>query len=365
MSFITKVSSQLKGLKTIIFLFLFLNVLSLLSLYSSLHQEGQFVGEAIFLRQLIWIGLAWVIFFIFTFINYRIYYSLAFFIYVASLVLVLAVYFAGHQAMGAQRWLSVGGITFQPSEIAKVAIIILMARFFSHPPKNNIFFDFFLPFVFVGLCFFLIINQPDLGSAAMAGLIAFFIGFFSKVKKKYFIFALLLLIVAAPFSWNLLKSYQRDRLTAFINPNIDPLGSGYTIIQSKIAVGSGGAFGKGFLSGTQNQFNFLPERHTDFIFTVIAEEWGFFGAFLLLFIYWLIIKKMLDKTKKIRDPFAYQLTLGIGIYFFLHIFVNIGMALGVLPVVGLPLLLISYGGTHLICTFILLGIFFNISRVYK
>jgi rod shape determining protein RodA len=163
----------------------------------------------------------------------------------------------------------------------------------------------------------------------------------------------------------MLKSYQQKRLTTFINPNIDPLGSGYTIIQSKIAIGSGQLFGKGFLAGTQNQFNFLPERHTDFIFTVIAEEWGFLGSLFILLIYWLIIKKVFDKLKKIRDPFAYYLTLGIGIYFFLHVFINIGMTLGVFPVVGLPLIFISYGGSHLMSTFILLGIFFNISRNYK
>ncbi len=365
MKSIKKIVNEVSGFKTIIFSVLFLNLISIVSLYSSLHQQGQFVGEQILARQLTWILLSWVVFLIFTLINYRLYHSLAFIIYAFSLILIGTVYFAGHEAMGAQRWLSIGGLTFQPSEISKIAIVILMAYFFSRPPKNNFFMDFGLPFLLVAVFALVIINQPDLGSAIMVGLLAFFIGLYSQVKKKYFIWALILMLMAAPLGWNLLKSYQRTRLAAFINPNIDPLGSGYTIIQSKIAVGSGQVFGRGFLSGTQNQFNFLPERHTDFMFTVIAEEWGFLGSLMLLLIYWLIIKKILDKTKKIRDPFAYQLALGIGIYFFLHVFINIGMALGVLPVVGLPLLFISYGGTHLICAFVLLGIFFNISRNYR
>lgn len=360
-----KIFSELSGFKVIVFAVFFLNLISILSLYSSLHQQGEFTGQAILTRQIIWVLLAWAILLIFSLINYRLHYNLSFFFYFFSLILVAAVYLGGYRAMGAQRWLAIGNLTFQPSEIAKVTIIILMARFFSQPPKNNFFLDFCLPFSLVALLSLLIMKQPDLGSAMVTGLIAFFIGLFSKVKKKYFIWSLLVIVLAAPLGWNLLKSYQKARLVAFLNPNSDPLGSGYTIIQSKIAIGSGQLAGKGFLSGTQNQFNFLPERHTDFIFTVIAEEWGFLGALFILFLYWLILKKVLDKTKKIRDPFACQLSLGIAVYIFIHAFINIGMALGILPVVGLPLLFVSYGGSHLFSSFILLGIFFNISRNYK
>jgi rod shape determining protein RodA len=187
-------------------------------------------------------------------------------------------------------------------------------------------------------------------------------GFSSQIKKKHFILLIVLGLAASPLMWNHLKSYQRKRLIVFLNPNVEPLGAGYTIIQSKIAIGSGRIFGKGFLSGTQNQFNFLPERHTDFIFTVIAEEWGFLGCILLLLIYWMVIKKIFETTRHLKDPFAQLLSSGISSLFFLHIFINIGMTLGILPVVGLPLLFISYGGTHLLVSFILLGIFFNICR---
>ncbi|MCF7873583.1 MAG: rod shape-determining protein RodA [Candidatus Omnitrophica bacterium] len=365
MNFLKRISKEFTGLKTIVLSLVLLNLISIASLYSSLHQQGQFVGGDFFSKQLTWIAFSWIVFIIFNFINYRLYYNLSFIIYTLSIILIGAVYFTGHEAMGAQRWLSIGGFSFQPSELSKLAIIIVMARFFSHPPANNFLKDFFLPFSFVGLSAFIIFSQPDLGTAIMVILIAFAIGLFSKVNKKYFVWVLIAVLIAAPFSWTFLKSYQKKRLTAFVNPNIDPLGSGYTIIQSKIAIGSGQVFGKGFLAGTQNQFNFLPERHTDFIFTVIAEEWGFLGSLFLLFIYWLIIKKIFDRLKKIRDPFAYYLTVGIGIYFFLHVFINIGMTLGIFPVVGLPLLFVSYGGSHLISSFILLGIFFNISRNYK
>ncbi len=365
MNLIKKIINNYAGLKTILLSVLLFNLISAVSLYSSLHRQGQFFGGEILSRQLTWIALSWAIFLIFSFINYRLYRNLAFVLYGFGLLLIGIVYLTGYEAMGAQRWISIGGLNLQPSEVSKITIIILMAYFFSQSPKNNFFLDFFLPFSFVGLYVFTIVNQPDLGSAIMIALIAFFMGLFSKIKKKYFLGALILVLVLSPLSWNLLKDYQRARLTAFVNPNVDPLGSGYTIIQSKIAVGSGQIFGRGFLSGTQNQFNFLPERHTDFMFTVIAEEWGFLGSLVLLFIFWLVIKKILDKTKKIRDPFAYQVVLGIGIYFFLHIFINIGMALGILPVVGLPLVFISYGGSHLICSFILLGIFFNITSNYR
>lgn len=365
MLYLKKLTKEFSGLKTVILCIILLNLISIGSLYSSLHQQGQFVGSDILNKQFAWIVLSWLVFIIFNFINYRLYYNLAFPIYAISIILIGAVYLTGYEAMGAQRWISIGGFTFQPSELSKIAIIIIMARFLSRLPANNFLKDFCIPFSFVGFAALMIMKQPDLGTAIIIGLIAFTMGLFSKINKKYFIWVLIFILIAAPFSWNLLKSYQQKRLTVFINPNVDPLGSGYTIIQSKIAVGSGQIFGKGFLAGTQNQFNFLPERHTDFIFTVIAEEWGFLGSFFLLFIYWLILRKIFNKLQKIRDSFAYYLTLGIGIYFFLHIFINIGMTLGIFPVVGLPLLFVSYGGSHLISSFILLGIFFNISRNYK
>jgi len=354
--------SKVSGLKTIVVCLIFLNLLSLFSIYSSLHQGGELTNPTLLYKQLIWIIASWVLLIIFASINYRIYFDASYVIYTLNLLLLLSVYFFGKSAMGAQRWISIFGITFQPSEISKIAIIIILARFFSQNQRRGPFKNFLVPLILVTINALVIFKQPDLGTSLIIVFIFFGLGFFSKIKKRYFIFLIISGLILSPFALRKLEDYQRRRLTVFINPNIDPLGSGYTIIQSKIAIGSGGLTGQGFLAGTQNQFNFLPERHTDFIFTVIAEEWGFLGVLLLLLIYWLILKKILQIAKRLRDSFAYYLCLGISLVFFLHIFINIGMTLGMLPVVGLPLICLSYGGTSLFINFILLGIFFNIAR---
>jgi len=355
-------ASKISGLKTIVVCLILLNLLSLLSIYSSLHQSGELSNPAILYKQIVWIIASWALLILFASINYRIYFDAGYVIYTLNLLLLLLVYFFGKTVMGAQRWISIFGITFQPSEISKIAIIIILARFFSQNERRGAFADFLLPLGLVALNALVIFKQPDLGTALIIVFIFFGLGFFSRIKKHYLIFFILIGLILSPFALKRLEDYQRRRLTVFINPNIDPLGSGYTIIQSKIAIGSGGLTGQGFLAGTQNQFNFLPERHTDFIFTVIAEEWGFLGALFLLLIYWLILKKILQRAKELRDSFAYYLCLGITVIFFLHIFINIGMTLGILPVVGLPLICLSYGGTNLFINFILLGIFFNIAR---
>lgn len=353
---------QIGPIKTIILCLLILSILSLFSLYSSLHQGGDFKGQTTFYRQITWFAIAWLFLIVFSFINYRLYFDLSFIFYAINLILLLIVVFKGKTVMGAQRWLSVGGFTFQPSELAKLVIIFILARFFSSNYQRQLLKGFIIPLVLVLAFAGLIFKQPDLGTALIIIFLFIAMGLASNIKKKYFIFAIIAAIVLCPIGFNFLKEYQKKRLIVFMNPNVDPLGAGYTIIQSKIAIGSGKMLGKGFLSGTQNQFNFLPERHTDFIFTVIAEEWGFVGSLFLLLIYWLILKKILDKTKSLKDPFARLLAYGVGFLFFLHIFINISMTLGILPVVGLPLLFLSYGGTHLVVSFILTGMFFNICR---
>ena len=356
---------KLSGIKIIVFCLLVMNLLSLTSIYSSLHQEGEFIGKSILYRQIIWIAVSWVFLIVFTFINYRYYYGLAYVLYGVNLALLIAVCFFGQKAMGAQRWLSIFGLTFQPSELSKVAIIIVLSRIFSSSEKNRFLQDFMLPLGLVIINALIIFKQPDLGTALIIVFLFFAIGLFSKVNKSYFICLALIVLVLSPFAVGSLKDYQKRRLTVFLNPDIDPLGSGYTIIQSKIAIGSGKILGKGFLAGTQNQFNFLPERHTDFIFTIIAEEWGFVGGVFLLILYWLLLNRILQATSNIRDNFGYFLSLGISLLFFSHIFVNIGMTLGILPVVGLPLIFLSYGGTNLLVSFMLLGVFFNIYRSHK
>jgi len=337
-----------------------LNILSLLAIYSALHQAGEFVGQDILFRQMIWIALSWTALIIFGLINYRIYYNICFIIYGISLVLLLAVEVFGKTVMGAQRWLSVFGFTFQPSEFSKIAIILVMARCFSTSEQKGFLKNFLMPFSLTMLNALIIFKQPDLGTALIIVFLFFGMGLFSRTNKWYFIICIVLGLCLVPAALHSLKDYQRQRLTVFMNPDVDPLGAGYTIIQSKIAIGSGKLTGKGFLAGTQNQFNFMPERHTDFIFTVITEEWGFLGALTLFLIYWFMIRKIIRKAIEARDDYSYLLALGISLLFFLHIFINIGMALGILPVVGLPLIFLSYGGTNLLINFILMGIFLNI-----
>ncbi len=350
--------------KILIACLVLLNIISLTSLYSSLHQGGEFKYKNIFYRQIFWILIFWITICIFSFINYRFYFDAGFLLYGLSVILLIAVKLFGKEIMGAQRWFSFFGINFQPSEFSKLAIVLVLARIFSDETDSSYPFlsKVLFPLLIVLISSFLVFKQPDLGTAAILFLLFFTMGLSSKIKKKYFVGLLIAGIILSPLAWHFLKDYQKKRIAVFINPNVDPLGTGYTIIQSKIAIGSGGFAGKGFLSGTQNQFNFLPERHTDFIFTVIAEEFGFLGGLLLIFIYFLILRVIYKKIEHIKDNFAQFLCVGIYSIFFLHVFINIGMTMGFVPVVGLPLLLLSYGGTHLIITAIFIGIFLNISR---
>jgi rod shape determining protein RodA len=358
----------MKRIKLLLLVCVFvLNVLSLLSLYSALHQAGEVREIGLLYKQMTWTAIGWIFFFIFYFINYRIYYDLSYPLYIISLVVLLAVSFFGKEVMGARRWISVFGMNFQPSEFAKVVIIFLLARSFCRIRETQRVFlkKVIVPFALVLINSFFIFLQPDLGTALIALFLFFIVGFSSRIRKIYFLFLLLVGVSFMPLGWNTLKDYQKKRLLVFLNPNVEPLGAGYTIIQSRIAIGSGKLAGKGFLSGTQNQFNFLPERHTDFIFTVVAEEWGFMCSLFLLVIYYLILRGILAIARESKDEFGFLLCIGIGGLYFLHIFVNIGMTMGILPVVGLPLLFLSYGGTHLLVSFILLGMVFNVAQATK
>jgi len=339
-----------------------LNVISIVCIYSALHQGGVLQNEDIFQKQIIWVAISWVFLIIFSFVNYRLYFDISWPFYAVNIILLVAVDFAGSSALGAQRWLSLGGFNFQPSEFCKVATIFLMARLFSRQDKQGFFNGVLHPLFFILISAALIFKQPDLGTALVVIFLFFSIGLSSNLKKFYFIGMIIAGLIVVPFGWSHLKEYQQKRILVFVNPDTDPLGAGYNIIQSKIAVGSGKLLGKGFLSGTQNQFNFMPERHTDFIFTVLAEEWGFIGSIFLLLLYWLILSKILDIADIAKDEFARLLTIGIGSLFFIHVFINIGMTLGVLPVVGIPLIFMSYGGSNLMINSILIGILINIGR---
>ncbi|RKY38320.1 MAG: rod shape-determining protein RodA [Candidatus Omnitrophota bacterium] len=350
------------SLKIVCVCLVILNILSMLSIYSSLHQAQEFKNQILFYKQIVWIVLGWIFLLIFSFINYRFYFDIGYFLYALNIILLLILEFTGEKIMGAKRWLSFLGVSFQPSEFSKLVLIIVLARIFSSETKKVFSKKILVPLFLVGLNFLFIFRQPDLGTALLCIYIYFFIGFASSLRKRYLVSLLLVGVLISPLGWHLLKDYQKKRLLVFLNPNIEPQGAGYTIIQSKIAIGSGRLWGKGFLSGTQNQFNFLPERHTDFIFTVIAEEEGFVGSLLLIIIYYLLLRHILAIAGKAKDEFGILLGKAITGLFFFQIFVNLGMCMGILPIVGIPLLFLSYGGTHLIINFIMIGIIFNISR---
>lgn len=347
-----------------------ISLLGILSIYSSTYQK-QGAWQDIYLRQMLWLVIGLVCFFIISGFNYRKLWDANYFIYGAALFFLFLVFALGIIRLGAQRWLRFAWFNFQPSEFAKLAIIIFLARYFSRKSafdtsllsgKFGIFQGIILPFIFVAVPMVLIIEQPDLGSGLMLMLVFTFLLYLTNVRLRYIFVLLTLLILPLPFLWNFLHDYQKQRLLVFLNPNIDPLGAGYTIIQSKIAIGSGGFFGRGWLAGTQSQLYFLPESHTDFIFATFSEQWGFLGSCLLILMYYLIIRQGFLIAQRTQDTFGRLLAYGISLLLALQVFINIAMNMGLAPVVGLPLPLMSYGGSSILATFIALGILVNIDR---
>jgi rod shape determining protein RodA len=264
---------------------------------------------------------------------------------------------------GAQRWIRIGSLSLQPSEFVKITLIIALAKYFQHPPGRKGFSlkDLTLPFLLLGLPMALVLKQPDLGTAIILFLILFSILFFVKIRWT----TLLLLGVSGigilPLLWSFLKEYQKRRIYTFFNPSLDPLGSGYHIIQSKVAVGSGGIFGKGFMKGTQCKLGFLPEQQTDFIFSVVAEEWGWVGSVVVVGLYFLLILWGLRIAVSAKDRYGGILAFGVVSMLFWHAFINIGMTVGIMPVVGIPLPLLSYGGSFMLSTLMGVGLLLNVS----
>jgi len=346
-------------------------LIGLVALYSASYQNVR-VSSNIFYDQLFCSGLGFVLMFLLSRIDFRKYYDMAYIFYTVTIVLLLLVLLVGRHALGAQRWFTFAGISFQPSEIAKLALIMALARYFStrraepsfslRDQIRSVWRGLGMPLMLTLLPMLLIFKQPDLGTALLFFGILVMMLFVTDLCYRYILGLLGIVTGMVPFAWNFLKAYQKDRLLVFLNPNIDPLGAGYTIIQSKIAVGSGRIFGKGWLSGTQNQLNFLPERHTDFIFSVIGEEWGLVGTMCLLLCYFALIACALKVAEQVKDKFGLQLAIGILGIFSLQVIINMAMVLGLCPVVGLTLPLISYGRSSFMVFMIMLGILLNISR---
>ncbi len=346
-------------------------VIGILSIYSSNYQKEGELWESIYKRQILWVLIGLLLFFLFSNFNYRRLWDVTYFLYAFALGSLFLVFILGIVRLGAQRWIKFAWFNFQPSEIAKLIMVIFLARYFSSKSADDISLaagrlgiwrGLILPLIFAAIPIGLIIEQPDLGSGAMIFFIFIVMMYLGGIRLKLIIPFLLLGILSLPVLWHLLRGYQRERLLVFLNPNIDPLGAGYTVIQSKIAIGSGGFLGKGWLSGTQSQLHFLPESHTDFIFATFAEEWGLMGGLTLLILYYLLIRQAFFIAQRTSDYFGKLLAYGISLMLGMQVFVNIAMNLGFAPVVGLPLPLMSYGGSSVLVTFIALGILVNINK---
>lgn len=375
----------------------------LVALYSTSQSGG---GANFFLSQARWIMLGTVVMLIIAYLPNRFFYELAYPIYIISILFLIMVLFWGSTTYGATRWLRIGGVGFQPSEFAKIATLLAVARYLSdermeiNRPKI-----FLIASGLIALPFLLVAKQPDLGTGLVFAVITLPIFFWVGLKTNYLILIItpviafatsfniyLFIIVLAAiiyflyrirFSilwgigyllltislwfvrsifWNQLKDYQKKRITTFWNPEADPLGAGYQIIQSKVAIGSGGFFGKGFLDGSQTQLRFLPEQHTDFIFAVIGEEFGFVGVIIVLALFTWLLLRIIHLSNIFRNEFSSIVAIGVGTMLGFHTFVNIGMTIGLAPVTGLPLPFISYGGSALLTNLVMIGFLLNFYR---
>jgi len=312
---------------------------------------------------MIWYGVGSVAMAAAIIFNYKLLDRWAHATYVIGIILLVCVLLFGRYFGGAKRWLVLGPVSFQPSELAKIAVIVSLARYYSRlaNPVGFTLRELATPLIITLVPFFLIVRQPDLGTAMLVALIAGSMTAFVKIERRSLLYVMASCTVTVPLVWFFLKGYQKRRILTFLNPDRDPLGAGYHIIQSKIAIGSGMISGKGFLKGTQNALSFLPEQHTDFIFSVLAEEWGFGGSLVLLFLFLMLIFWGLNIAYRCRDPFGTILSVGISAMIFWQVFINIGMAMGLMPVVGVPLPFISYGGSSIVTMMICVGLLINVS----
>ncbi|MEW6076254.1 MAG: rod shape-determining protein RodA [Thermodesulfobacteriota bacterium] len=341
-----------------------LGIIGIMTIFSAAASETPDLQKRLCLKQAMWFAGSMMMILFFLFFNYKRLFSWAEGIYIVSIVLLIAVLLLGREAGGARRWLPLGPISVQPSEMMKMALVIIIAKYYSQKSITGglTLRHLIVPMVLTAVPFGLILVQPDLGTAMLLVLITAFMTGFVKVRRRTVLVFGGALIAAAPLIWMfLLKSYQKLRVLTFLNPDRDPLGAGYHIIQSKIAIGSGMLFGKGYMKGTQNALAFLPEQHTDFIFSVLAEEWGLVGAGAVLLLYLFVIVWGIGIAYKCKDPFGIILSVGaIGVIFW-QVVINVGMVMGLMPVVGVPLPLISYGGSSVLTFMMAIGVLMNIS----
>jgi rod shape determining protein RodA len=313
-------------------------------------------------RQMVRFGIGLVLMLVVAVVDQRYWFRSAYVLYGAALLLLIAVHLAGAIGMGAQRWLNFGFIQLQPSELMKIALVLTLARYFhglTHEEIGNPL-NLIWPTILLMIPAALLVKQPDLGSAILLILTSAVMYFLAGVRIWKFLVIGGAGVGAVPVAWEFLRDYQKQRVLTFLNPESDPLGSGYHIIQSKIALGSGGIWGKGFLQGTQSHLQFLPEKQTDFIFTMFSEEWGFVGGLALIGLYTLILLYGIGISLRSRSQFGRLTGMGVITTFYIYAAINMAMVMGVLPVVGEPLPLVSYGGTSMMSLLIAFGLLINV-----
>lgn len=344
---------------------LVLSGIGLTLIYSATSPLGE-SGSTFLLKQLTWLSLGGVLTALVLLVDYSILERWAPWIFVAIVVALIAVWAVGKVTAGSRRWIDLGLMRFQPSEFAKLAVVIILAKYFQHrtargEPQP---LELLKPIGLLMIPTTLVLIQPDLGTAIVIFLVGSSMIVFAGMGKKAMIWAAGILIVMIPLMIvtgdKILLEYQKRRLTTFMNPDSDPLGAGYHIIQSQIAIGSGGIFGKGFLKGTQNQLMFLPVKHTDFIFSILAEEWGFIGCSVVLLLFAVLLLRGMSISGRAKDDFGTLLSFGCTIFLFWHVVINIGMVMGLMPVVGVPLIFLSYGGSSLLASFLAVSIIMNV-----
>ena len=346
----------------LIFSIFILGLISILAMYSTDGGEFKYHTKSHILR----FSIFFIMFLVLSMIQIRFWHSQSYFIYIIFFILLLGVKYFGLTSSGSQRWLNFYFMNLQPSELMKIGLILFLAQYYhriSTQDVNRIKF-LFLPVVALVAPVLLVVAQPDLGTSILIALGGVTVSWLAGVRVKFFAYASILFISLTPIAIAFLKPYQKSRILTFLNPDRDPLGAGYQIIQSKIAIGSGGIFGKGFLNGSQSYLDYLPEKHTDFIFTLFSEEFGFVGSLFILVLYSVIILRLIRIGDVTRSSFGKLYCYSFATAFFMYVAVNMGMVLGLLPIVGAPLPIMSYGGSSMMAIMLGLGVAMS-CKIYK
>ena len=341
---------------------LLLTIIGLINLYSATYGVLNHLSKN-FLLQATYFLAGWLIFMVMTVLHYKHFIRFSYLFYLINVIALMLVPFIGHSIYGAKRWLDLGFFNFQPSETMKLSLVLVLTHLLAHSHHQALRLKHLVgPFLVTIIPFILTLRQPDLGTALIFLAVASSMILFVGVERKLFIAFIFMGIVALPLAWNFaLKDYQKERILTYLDPSSDPKGSGYNSNQSKISIGSGQILGKGFRRGTQSQLRFLPERHTDFIFSVLSEEHGFLGSLIVIGLFVVLLYLGVNIASGASDKAGVLLAIGGVAILFWHIFVNVGMVTGLLPIVGIPLPLFSYGGSNLLLTMLILGLISSVA----